>query len=110
STFGFCPGKSKTDNFKIRVGAVCDAVMISCPEDVTLMTDDCQTSCVRPHGGIAQPIACSTADCQPVQVDCSPALNSCFPLGPSKVTCTATDHCGHSAECTFNVTVMPPDG
>ena len=41
----------------------------------------------------------------PVNVACSPASNTTFPLGTEPVVCTATDSRGQTGNCTFNVTV-----
>lgn len=43
--------------------------------------------------------------CPGVNVSCSPASGSLFPVGDTTVTCTATDICGGIAECSFTVTV-----
>ena len=109
-TFGFCSGTSKTDSFKVRAGVTaCNELMISCPLPVTLMTEDCQTTCVRPSPLIEPPIVCAASTCTPVNVDCEPPLDGNFCLGTANVTCTATDQCGNSASCSFTVTVMLPD-
>lgn len=42
----------------------------------------------------------------PVAVTCAPASGSAFPLGPTTVTCTATDAVNQTARCTFVVTVV----
>jgi phage tail-like protein len=39
-------------------------------------------------------------------VSCAPASGSTFPLGPTTVTCTATDDAGNSASGSFTVTVQ----
>jgi lysophospholipase L1-like esterase len=41
----------------------------------------------------------------PVAVNCAPASGSAFPLGPTPVTCTATDAQARTATCTFTVTL-----
>ncbi len=46
--------------------------------------------------------------CTPPTVVCSPPSGSPFPLGTTTVNCTASDTCGGSATCSFNVTVNPP--
>src|SRR6185369_10391070 len=38
---------------------------------------------------------------------CIPASGSSFPIGTTTVTCTAKDSQGHTASCTFKVTVTP---
>ena len=45
-----------------------------------------------------------------VAVDCQPASNVIFPLGTTKVECSATDKAGNSASASFNVTVRDTTG
>jgi lysophospholipase L1-like esterase len=44
----------------------------------------------------------------PVTTACTPAIGSIFPVGPSTVTCTATDQRQRTDSCTFTVTVTVP--
>ncbi|MBI1853345.1 MAG: HYR domain-containing protein [Planctomycetes bacterium] len=50
--------------------------------------------------------------CDPAPtIVCTPASGSAFPLGGTTVSCTATDHSGNMATCSFVVTIndtMPP--
>ena len=73
-----------------------------CPVDVT----------VQSSSGVAVPVnypaATASGGTSPVTVVCSPASGSLFPVGQSKVTCTATDAAHLSSTCTFNVTVQAP--
>jgi len=41
-----------------------------------------------------------------VTVVCNPPSGSCFPLGVTTVTCTATDASGNTATCSFTITVF----
>ena len=43
----------------------------------------------------------------PVPVTCDPASGSLFPLGTTKVTCTATDSSGNTGTATADFTVLP---
>jgi hypothetical protein len=43
-------------------------------------------------------------------VSCSPAPNTLFPLGPTSVTCTASDPLGNRASASFTVTVVDTVG
>jgi len=47
-----------------------------------------------------------TDNCPGVGVVCTPPSGSCFPLGTTTVTCTATDTSGNTATCTFKVNVF----
>jgi hypothetical protein len=39
-------------------------------------------------------------------VVCTPPSGSCFPIGVTTVTCTATDASGNTATCTFTISVF----
>ncbi len=43
----------------------------------------------------------------PVTVSCSPA-GTAFPIGTTRIACSASDARGFTASCTFNVNVAPP--
>jgi hypothetical protein len=60
----------------------------------------------------ALPTATDATDPSP-SVACGPASGSSFAVGPTSVTCTATDASGHSTSASFTVTVTyvaPPTG
>ncbi|MDR1991078.1 MAG: GDSL-type esterase/lipase family protein [Acidobacteriaceae bacterium] len=44
----------------------------------------------------------------PLSVSCTPVSGSTFPVGSTKVTCTASDAKQRTDACSFNVTVQPP--
>jgi lysophospholipase L1-like esterase len=44
----------------------------------------------------------------PVTVVCTPASGATFPLGPTPVSCVATDALARKSSCGFSVTVRPP--
>jgi len=48
-------------------------------------------------------------NCPGVTVACSPPSGSAFPIGATTVNCTATDTSGHTANCSFTVTVTNPN-
>lgn len=45
---------------------------------------------------------------QPVTVGCSPYSGSAFDIGPTEVTCGASDALQQMASCAFSVTILPP--
>lgn len=51
------------------------------------------------------PVVVDACDDSPL-VSCSPASGSFFPLGTTKVTCTATDDAGNQSSCYFDVEVV----
>jgi hypothetical protein len=44
-----------------------------------------------------------TDNCPGATFVCAPASGSCFPIGTTTVTCTATDAAGNTATCSFAV-------
>src|SRR5207302_24560 len=50
----------------------------------------------------------ATGGCNPPPtVVCNPPSGSTFPMGTTTVTCTASDSCGNSTNCSFTVTIYP---
>jgi subtilisin-like proprotein convertase family protein len=79
---------------------------ITCPGNQTVVTD--QTACGGP-GGVCQVVNFTTTasdNCPGVVVLCNPPSGSCFPVGVTTVTCTATDASGNTATCSFTVTAF----
>jgi len=44
--------------------------------------------------------------CPPIVTNCAPPTGSRFPVGTTTVVCTASDSAGHTAQCSFPVTVL----
>jgi hypothetical protein len=89
----------------IPAGAIGDvafpALVVNCPGNVT-------QGCATPGGAtITFPAATATGDCVPGAPSCLPASGSTFAVGTTVVTCSVTDARGITANCTFNVTVLP---
>jgi lysophospholipase L1-like esterase len=75
------------------------APAVTCPADVQAMARLGQPPVVTfetpvPTGGVA-----------PVSTTCAPASGTAFPVGTSRVTCTATDSRGRAGACGFSVIV-----
>jgi hypothetical protein len=77
---------------------------ITCPGDITVVTD--QNACPAPACQVANFTATATDNCPGVTVVCNPPSGSCFPVGITTVTCTATDTAGNTATCSFSVTTF----
>ena len=78
---------------------------ITCPPNQTGVTD--QNTC--PSAGcliVNFPPPVATDNCPGVVVVCNPPAGSCFPIGVTTVTCTATDTSGNTATCSFTVTIF----
>ena len=72
---------------------------ITCPSTVVAQTPSPGSSCAV--ATFATPAA--SDNCPGATVQCVPPSGSCFPLGSSTVTCTATDGAGNKASCGFQV-------
>jgi len=73
--------------------------VISCPADI--MAGACDT-----NGAVVNFNVTATDNCAgPVVVVCTPPSGSVFPSGTNIVTCVATDPCGNTNQCSFNVVV-----
>ena len=78
---------------------------ITCPPNQTGVTD--QNACPSPGCQIVNfPPPVASDNCPGVAVVCNPPTGSCFPIGSTTVTCTATDSSGNTATCSFSVTVF----
>lgn len=77
---------------------------ISCPADivVTLPPNSNATSAVVSYPAVTAADSCSSS----VSVVSSPPSGSVFPAGTTTVNATADDHNGHTASCSFHVTVL----
>lgn len=73
---------------------------ISCPGNITQDNDPGVCGAI-----VNYPPPTVSTSCPGVTFSCSPASGSLFPVGETIVTCTATNICGGSAECSFVVTV-----
>lgn len=70
------------------------------PGDVTIEADD-------PSGTMVRYLATATdAVDGPVQIACSPASGSVFPIGTTRVACEAHDSAGNPASAAFSVNVV----
>ena len=80
----------------------CHTPTITCPSNVTAVTAN---QCSSASCAVVSFTTMVTADCQ-VNIVCTPASGSCFPVGSTTVSCTATDTAGNIASCGFQVTVF----
>ena len=91
-------GNEQTCDQTITVEDTTDPT-IACPADITVGNDP--GAC----GAIVTFTATADDDCGLDDVVCTPASGSFFLVGTTQVSCTATDLCGNTQECSFNVTV-----
>jgi DNA-binding beta-propeller fold protein YncE len=96
-------GGSDTDDVVITVQDTL-APDISCPADVVvnLPLNSTATSMVVNYPDVTATDSCSST----VTVNSTPASGSVFPVGATTVNATADDGAGHTANCSFTVTVQ----
>jgi hypothetical protein len=78
------------------------APAIVCPANVTAVTATPGATCLL----VSYPAPASADNCPGTTVVCSPSSGSCFPLGTTTVSCTATDASGNATSCAFTVTTF----
>ena len=96
-------GNSTNCSFIITVQPyVCSALVLHCSSNLTVTASGCTAS-----GATVFFSSSATGGCAPVNVSCNPPSGSTFPIGTTTVTCTASDSCGNSTNCSFTITVQP---
>ncbi|PWU08968.1 MAG: hypothetical protein C5B50_28640, partial [Verrucomicrobia bacterium] len=95
-------GNSQTCGFSVTVSP-CPAIVLTCSTNITVTNTSCSS-----QSAVVFYTSSATGGCSNVTVVCSPPSGSSFPLGTTTVFCSASDGCGHSANCSFTVTVRPP--
>ena len=76
------------------------APKITCPADI-MRTLTGRNMCEKVDFS-----AKATDNCSTPTITCDYASGFCFPMGKTKVTCSAKDIAGNESKCSFNVTVM----
>ena len=77
-------------------------IVLTCSPDITV------TATSAAGAVVTYPLATTSGGCAPLNVSCNPPSGSTFPIGTTTVTCSASDSCGQTANCSFKVTVNPP--
>lgn len=74
---------------------------ITCPNNITAIPPNVSDPCV-----VVNFTTTATDNCPGITVVCNPPSGSCFPIGTTTVTCTATDASGNTATCSFTVSAF----
>ena len=94
-------GETASTTSAIRFNNV--APVIQCPTNIVV-------SCAGSGGAVVTFSPTATASCSgAVNVVCTPPSGSTFPIGTTPVLCVATDSCGNTNACTFDVIVTGSD-
>ena len=91
-------GNQATCSFTVTVNDT-QPPAITCPANITVKAAQAGDPCVV----VNFPTPVATDNCPDPTVVCTPPSGTCFPLGTTTVTCTATDGSGNTASCTFKV-------
>jgi lysophospholipase L1-like esterase len=78
------------------------ALQITCPAPLSVQSSTGDAQPVR------YPSPTASGGTAPVQISCTPANDSVFPIGSRTVNCTATDSKSVTAQCSFTVTLTAP--
>ena len=93
-------GLSDHGSFFVTVNDTTPPSLVGMPGDVSLTTNDPSGTTLT----YVPPTATDVADPSPT-VDCLPAGGTAIPVGPTTVTCTATDASGNQASASFQADV-----
>ncbi|MEW6127681.1 MAG: HYR domain-containing protein [Acidobacteriota bacterium] len=92
-------GNSTNCSFAVTVNDTQNPTL-SCPANITQTTT---TGCLT----VTYTTPTGSDNCPGVAVNCVPPSGTCFAVGTTTVTCTATDTSNNSASCLFTVTIIP---
>jgi hypothetical protein len=93
-------GTGPTCSFTVTVNDT-QPPTITCPPNQTAVTPVVTDPCT-----VVNFTTTASDNCPGVVVVCNPPSGSCFPVGVTTVTCTATDASGNTATCSFTVSVF----
>src|SRR5262249_18565157 len=85
-------------NGSIRVAA--DPIVLTCSSNIN-------TTATSSSGAVVTFASSAIGGCSSPSVICNPPSGSTFPIGTNTVTCTASDACGGSTNCSFTIPVLP---
>lgn len=89
-----------TCSFNVTVNDT-QAPSITCPGNISVTENPPGSGCAA----VTYTTPTPTDNCPGATANCTPASGTCFNVGSTTVTCTATDTSGNTAQCTFQVNV-----
>ena len=89
-----------TCTFKVTVNDT-QAPTITCPAGLSIKTPSGSAMCTVLNFSVP-----ASDNCPGVTVNCVPPSGTCFVVGTTTVSCTATDASSNTASCSFTVTVF----
>ncbi|MCM3677334.1 FG-GAP-like repeat-containing protein [Peribacillus simplex] len=92
-------GNQSSCSFEVTVEDT-ESPTIICPADITVFNDPGSSGEI-----VNYPPPTVSDNCPGVTFSCSPSSGSFFPVGTTRVTCTAIDAAGNTSTCSFRVTV-----
>jgi hypothetical protein len=99
-------GNSAQCSFNVIVVDNTPPVFSACPSDITVYTGPGRTTCDQVATWTAPTAADNCTDAAHLLVSGDHQPGETFPVGMTKVTYTARDSNGNSADCSFNVVVI----
>lgn len=75
--------------------------IITCPGDITVIATN------GSDARVDYTVTATDNRPEPITIACNPPSGSAFPVGTNTITCSASDLCGNTNTCTFNVIVRP---
>jgi len=89
-------GQSTNCSFTVKV--VRPPLVLACSTNLTV-------GATSSNGAVVFYTSTASGGCPPVTLVCNPPSGSTFPIGTVVVTCTASDTCGSTTNCSFLITV-----
>ncbi|HKP86800.1 MAG TPA: HYR domain-containing protein, partial [Blastocatellia bacterium] len=93
-------GNTATCAFTVKINDTQPPV-ITCPPNITAIPANVNDACT-----VVNFTTTASDNCAGMVVICNPPSGSCFPVGVTTITCTATDATGNVATCSFTISVF----
>ena len=101
-----------TNDDKVQSDCTCKgtliptSITINCPINISITISGNKTSAVVNYNAPTASSTCTIGTVKVMPAATNPASGSAFPIGTKTLSFTATDGCGNTSTCTFNVIVI----